>query len=46
MEPFVLFKGFSREPPFLLRGLSYMTELPPEGADSQERIGGIDRGGG
>ena len=37
----------SREPPFLLLGLSYMRDLPPERADSpQERIGGVDGGGG
>jgi hypothetical protein len=36
----------SREPPFLLLGLSYMRDLPPERADSsQERIGGVDGGG-
>jgi hypothetical protein len=34
--------NFSREPPFLLLGLSYMRDLPPERADShQERIGGV-----
>jgi hypothetical protein len=39
--------NFSREPPFLLRGLSYMRELPPECADRpQERIGGVNGGGG
>jgi hypothetical protein len=38
--------NFSREPPFLLRELSYMRELPPKRADSpQERIGGVDGGG-
>jgi hypothetical protein len=41
---FVLFQGFSRKPPFLQRGLSYMSELPPEGADSQERMGGLNGG--
>ena len=35
------------EPPFLLRGLSYMRDLPLERADSsRERIGGVDGGGG
>jgi hypothetical protein len=39
--------NFSREPLFLLRGPSYMRDLPPERADSpQERIGGVDGGGG
>jgi hypothetical protein len=42
----VLCQGFSREPPFLQRGLSYMKELPPEGADSQQRMGGVDGDGG
>lgn len=38
--------NFSRESPFLLRGLSYMRELPTERADSlKERIGGVDGGG-
>jgi len=38
---------FSREPSFLLLGLSYMKDLPPERADSpRERIGGVDGGGG
>jgi hypothetical protein len=38
--------NFSRELPFLLRGLSYMRDLPPERADSpQERIGGVGGGG-
>ena len=38
--------NFSREPPFILRELSYMRELPPERADSPpERIGGADGGG-
>jgi hypothetical protein len=43
---FVLFQGFSRKPPFLQRELSYMSELSPVGADSQERIGGVDGGSG
>jgi hypothetical protein len=30
--------NFSREPPFLLRGLSYMRELPPERADSPQEL--------
>jgi hypothetical protein len=39
--------NFSREPPFLLRGLSYMRELPPERADGpKDRIGGGVGGGG
>jgi hypothetical protein len=39
--------NFSREPPFLLLGLSYMRDLPPERADTpHERIGGVDGGGG
>ena len=39
------FSDFSREPnlPFLLLGLSYMRDLPPERADSPE--GGVDGGG-
>jgi hypothetical protein len=39
--------NFSREPPFLLLGLSYMRDLPPERADSLEgRIDGVDGGDG
>jgi hypothetical protein len=38
--------NFSREPPFLLRGLSYKRELPTERADNlKERIGGVAGGG-
>jgi len=36
-----------QEPPFLLRELSYMRDLPPDRADrSQERTGGMDGGEG
>jgi hypothetical protein len=39
--------NFTREILFLLRGLSYMRGMPAERADSpQERIGGVDNGGG
>jgi hypothetical protein len=39
--------NFSREPPFLLLGLSYMRDLPTERADSLEgRIDGVDDGDG
>ncbi len=39
--------NFSREPPFLLPGLSYMRDLPTERADSLEgRIDGVDGGDG
>jgi lipoprotein-anchoring transpeptidase ErfK/SrfK len=38
---------FSREPPFLLRWLSYMRDLPPgRAANLRERNGGVDVGGG
>jgi hypothetical protein len=39
--------NFSREPPFLLPGLSYMRDLPTERADGLEgRIDGVDGGDG
>jgi hypothetical protein len=34
IAPYPFRANFSREPPFLLRGVSYKRELPPEGADS------------
>jgi hypothetical protein len=38
---------FGREPPFLLRGLSYMRDLPPgRAANLRERNGGVEVGGG
>jgi hypothetical protein len=38
--------NFSRKPPFLLRGLSYMRDLLPEPAHTPKgRIGGVDSGG-
>jgi hypothetical protein len=38
--------NFSGKLPFLLRGLSYMRELPTERADSlKERTGGVGGGG-
>jgi hypothetical protein len=39
--------NFSREPAFLLLGLSYMRDLPTGRADSlEERIDGVDGGDG
>jgi hypothetical protein len=38
---------FSREPPFLPRGLSYIEEMSTQCADRlKERTGGVDSGGG